>query len=210
VWMLAIGWAIFGVRPTRPQALGAVLGLSGVLLVISRGTWQTLTQVQWVVGDLYMLLAAISWAVYSWLLARPPATMLGSQRPGPRDGWDWAGLLLLQMVIGSGFAGLFALAEHQLVPAPLQWGPALWAALLFVALGPSLVAYRCWGLGVAEAGPTIAAFFANLTPLFTAIMSAALLGEAPRLYHAIAFLLIIGGIAVSSGVLRRPATSGSA
>jgi drug/metabolite transporter (DMT)-like permease len=48
----------------------------------------------------------------------------------------------------------------------------------------------------------VAAFFANLTPLFTALMSAALLGEPPQPYHAAAFALIVGGIAVSSGVLR--------
>jgi len=202
VWMLAVGWLVFGVRPTRRQLLGAALGLCGVLLVIGRGSLDTLARVQWVEGDLYMLLAAIGWAVYSWLLAKPPATMQGSQRPGPQQGWDWAGLLLLQMLIGTGFAGLFALGEQAITPAPLNWGPGLWAALLFVAIGPSLVAYRCWGLGVAEAGPTMAAFFANLTPLFTALMSAALLGEPPQPYHVAAFALIVGGIAVSSGVLR--------
>ena len=71
-------------------------------------------------------------------------------------------------------------------------------ALLYVAIGASLVAYRCWGLGVQRAGPNAAAFFSNLTPLFAAILSAAFLGEMPRAYHAFAFLLIVGGIVVSS------------
>jgi drug/metabolite transporter (DMT)-like permease len=70
--------------------------------------------------------------------------------------------------------------------------------LLFVAVGPAVLAYRCWGLGVQRVGPNIAGFFSNLTPLFAALMSAALLGEAPRLYHGIAFALIVGGIVVSS------------
>ena len=72
------------------------------------------------------------------------------------------------------------------------------AALAFVALGPSILAYRCWGMGVQQAGPAVAGFFANLTPLFAAIFSAAFLGELPHLYHALAFGLIIGGIWVSS------------
>ena len=49
-----------------------------------------------------------------------------------------------------------------------------------------------------RAGPAIAAFFSNLTPLFAALMSSAFLGEAPHLYHGMAFLLIVGGIVVSS------------
>ncbi|MEO5732331.1 MAG: EamA family transporter, partial [Rubrivivax sp.] len=47
------------------------------------------------------------------------------------------------------------------------------------------------------ADPALAAFFNNLTPLFAAVFSAALLGESPSAYHAVAFALIVGGIAVS-------------
>ena len=76
------------------------------------------------------------------------------------------------------------------------------------AVGPSLVAYRLWGLGVAAAGPAVAAFFGNLTPLFAALLSAALLGEWPRPFHGLAFALIGAGILVSSRQARaqpRPA-----
>ena len=72
------------------------------------------------------------------------------------------------------------------------------AALLFIAIGPALVAYRCWGIGVQRAGPAVAGFFSNLTPLFAALLSAAFLGESPSGYHAVAFALIVGGIVVSS------------
>ncbi|HET6599198.1 MAG TPA: EamA family transporter, partial [Burkholderiaceae bacterium] len=51
--------------------------------------------------------------------------------------------------------------------------------------------------GVALGGPALAAFFSNLTPVFAALMSVAVLGEAPRWFHAAAFVLIVAGIAVS-------------
>ena len=70
--------------------------------------------------------------------------------------------------------------------------------LLFVAIGPAVLAYRCWGTGIQRAGPAVAGFFSNLTPLFAALMSAAFLGELPRPYHGLAFVLIAGGIVVSS------------
>jgi len=194
VWMLAVGALGFGVRPTKRQMLGALLSLAGVALVIARGHPLALAQVHFVIGDLLMVGAIFSWAIYSWLLARPPQSMRGDARPD----WNWAELLMAQMLFGlmfgAGSAGLEQLAGTQ----PIAWGSGLAWALVYVAVGPSLIAYRCWGMGVAEAGPAIAAFFNNLTPVFAALMSAALLGEWPQWFHGAAFLLIAAGILVSS------------
>jgi drug/metabolite transporter (DMT)-like permease len=44
----------------------------------------------------------------------------------------------------------------------------------------------------------VAGFFINLTPLFTALLSSAVLGEAPQLFHGLAFALIVSGIVLSS------------
>jgi drug/metabolite transporter (DMT)-like permease len=194
VWMMAVGMLLYAEHPTRRQMVGAVLSLAGVVLVIARGDLSTLAGVQWVVGDLYVLLAVIAWAFYSWLLARPPESM----RPPRRPDWDWAGFLLIQMLFGLAGAGAAAAGEAALTDARVHWNGWVVAALVFIAVGPSVIAYRCWGLGVVRAGPSLAAFFGNLTPVFAAVMSAALLGEAPRWYHACAFALIVGGIVVSS------------
>ncbi|WP_280152526.1 DMT family transporter [Piscinibacter sp. XHJ-5] len=194
VWMLMVGALFHGEHPTRRQIAGALLSLAGVLLVIARGDLQALARIHFVIGDLYVLVAVIAWAFYSWLLARPPATMQPPQRPD----WDWAGLLLLQTLFGLLGAGAAAAAEAAITHAGVQWNGWVVAALLYVAIGPSVIAYRCWGVGVVQAGPAMAAFFANLTPVFAALLSAALLGEAPRWYHAVAFALIVGGIVVSS------------
>ena len=197
VWMLAVGALCYGQRPRPAQWLGAAVGLLGVCVVISRGSLDTLMQVQWVVGDVYVLLAAIGWAFYSWLLVRPPDHMQGQQRPSASEGWDWAGFLLIQALFGLLAAGTLTAGEQALGAAPIQWSWGVVAALLYVALGSSIVAYRCWGLGVAEGGPALAAFFANLTPLFAALLTTLLLGEAPEPYHAAAFVLIVAGIGIA-------------
>ncbi len=194
VWMLLVGALFYGEHPRRRQIVGAVLSLAGVLLVIARGDLATLARVQLVVGDLYVLVAIVAWAFYSWLLARPPASMSGAQRPD----WDWAGFLLIQTLFGLLGAGTAAAGEAVITDASIQWNGWVVAALLYVAIGPSVIAYRAWGLGVVQAGPALAAFFGNLTPVFAALMSAALLGEAPQWFHALAFALIVGGILVSS------------
>lgn len=200
VWMLALGMAFHGEQPRRAQLLGAALSLVGVAVVLARGEWQALLRLRLVPGDLLMLLAILSWCLYSWMLARPPAQMRGEQRPD----WHWAEFLCIQMALGLLWAGTAAGVGEWLQPGSddVAWSPWLLAALVYVAVGPSLIAYRAWGVGVAQAGPAVAAFFANLTPLFAALLSAALLGEWPRPFHGLAFLLIVAGIVVSS---RRPA-----
>ena len=198
VWMLAIGALFFSEKPQPRQLLGAALGLTGVAVVLGRGSLDVLLKVHFVAGDLLVLAAAIGWAFYSWLLVRPPTHMQGAARPRADEGWDWAGLLLLQVIFGLLPASLFAAGEQALGAPPVQWGWPLAAALVYVSVGASLVAYRAWGLAVAQGGPALAAFFANLTPLFAALLAALVLGETPQPFHALAFGLIVAGIAVSS------------
>lgn len=199
VWMLLVGALRHGVRPRRAQVAGAVLSLAGVLLVIARGSWERLAQVQLASGDLLMLVAIWCWAFYSWMLARPPA--------GLREALDakrgWAELLLAQVLFGLAWCALAAGVEAVVAPQPWQLDLRVGAMVVFVGLVPGLLAYVCWGRGVAAVGPTIAGFFGNLTPLFAALLSAALLGEPPRAFHGIAFALIVAGIVVSSRQPRR-------
>jgi drug/metabolite transporter (DMT)-like permease len=185
-WTLLIGTLFFQAPLRRKQMLSAALSIVGVLVVLSRGDWQQLLSVRLVIGDLFMLLATASWSWYSWLLVRrdEPEAIRG----------DWAAFLLGQVVFGLGWSGLFTALEWGLTDAHIRWGWPLAATLAFVAVGPAVLAYRCWGLGIAKAGPAVAGFFANLTPLFAAVFSAAFLGEMPQPYHAVAFGLIVGGI----------------
>ena len=192
VWMLLVGRIGFGAAVTAKALVGAALSLGGVAMVLSQGELARLLQLQFVAGDGWILLAAFSWAWYSWLLTRRQGAAEIRQ--------DWAAFLLAQIAFGLiASAGLSA-GEWLLPAEPPQivWSWQLAAVLLFVALGPALIAYRCWGAGVGRAGPTLASFFSNLMPLFAALLSAALLGEPPRLYHVVAFALIVGGIVVSA------------
>ena len=194
-WMLGFGVLLHREHPSGRELGGAALSLAGVVLVVTRGDPARVADLQFATGDLLMLLAIVSWALYSWLLARPPAHMRAPQRPD----WDWAGFLLVQIAFGLAWSGAAAGVEALIAEdARWHWTPWVPAILLYVAIGPSLVAYRCWGLGVSTVGPAVAAFFGNLTPVFAGVLSTALLGEAPRWYHGAAFALIVGGIWLSA------------
>lgn len=190
VWMLLVGRLFYGVPVKRRQVAGAVLSIAGVLVVMCRGDVSQLAALRLVVGDLYMILATIAWAFYSWMLMQ--------QKDVPALRADWAAFLLAQVGYGVLWSAALAGGEWAIKDVHMAWSWPVAAALLYVAIGPAILAMRSWGAGVQRAGPSVGAFFINLTPLFTALLSSAFLGEAPQLYHALAFLMIVGGIAVSA------------
>jgi len=190
IWMLLTGRLFFDAKITAQQIAGTVLSIAGVLLVLCRGELQQLLVLRLVPGDVFMILATIAWSLYSWLLTHcgDPSSICS----------HWASFLLAQVSFGVVWSGAFAASEWAFTDAHIRWSWSLVAALLYIAAGPAVVAFRCWGAGVQSVGPNVAGFFSNLTPLFAAIMSSAFLGELPHAYHGIAFLLIIGGIVLSS------------
>lgn len=190
VWMLLVGRLFFNVPVKRRQVAGAVLSIAGVLVVMCRGSLAELAALRLVAGDLYMILATIAWSFYSWLLMQ--------QKDVPALRADWAAFLLAQVGFGVLWSGALAGGEWAIRDVHIAWSWPVVAALLYVAIGPAIIAMRCWGAGVQRAGPSLGAFFINLTPLFTALLSSAFLGEAPHLYHVVAFGMIVGGIAVSA------------
>jgi len=196
LWMMLVGALFYRVRPGPRDLIAAALSLAGVVIVLTRGHPLALLQVKLVPGDLLLLVAIACWSLYSWMLARPPPLMRGDARPA----WDWSQFLLVQMVFGLVWAGLAAGGEALVLgdDGSVRWSWLVALALLYIAVGPSLVAYWAWGLGVAHAGPAMAALFSNLTPLFTALISGATLGLWPEPYHLAAFALIVAGILCSA------------
>lgn len=195
LFMLAVGRVFFDARVSARQVVGALLSMTGVVIVLARGSLTGLASFQVVPGDLITLVATLSWSGYSWLLQRT--------REPPEVTARWSSLLLAQTVFGVGWGMAFAAGEWSLGRGVLvpSWGLGL--AVAYVAVGPAVLAFAAWGKGVALAGPAIAGFFSNLVPVFVAVLSTVLLNEPPRLYHATAFALIVAGIVVSSGRARR-------
>ncbi|MBV1734016.1 MAG: DMT family transporter, partial [Hydrogenophaga sp.] len=106
IWMLLLGRVLYGVPVSRRAAVGAALSLAGVAVVLSRGELAQLGELRLVAGDGWMLLAALTWAWYSWLLVRPPE---GGYAPDIEA--DWAAFLLAQIVFGLGWSGMMTGAE---------------------------------------------------------------------------------------------------
>jgi len=186
VFILALGAIVFGEKTRSAQWLGAALSVAGVELVMARGDPANLAQLAFVPGDLIMLVANLTWTLYTWLLRRH------------RPDLPFAPLLLVQMAIGIAAIAPFAAAEAALSPARIEWSGNAVAAMVYMAVFPSLLAYWCWDVGIRRVGAVIPVYFANLTPVFAAVLSMWLLDDAPRIYHVVALALIIGGIQLAS------------
>lgn len=186
MFILVLGALFFGERSRPMQWLGAACSLAGVVTVMARGDPANLAQLRLVPGDLVMLLAVLAWTLYTWLLRRH------------RPELPFAPLLLVQIALGIAAIAPFALLEAQLSPARIAWSGHVAVAMLYMAVFPSIAAYWCWDLGVRRVGAVIPVYFANLTPVFAALLSAWLLADTPQPYHLAAMLLIIGGIHLAS------------
>ena len=82
--------------------------------------------------------------------------------------------------------------------AAIEWSPKNYGMVLYVALGPALLAYLCYQQAVLRTGSQLPMFFLNLTPIFAALMAVILLGEFPELYHVVGLVLIVLGIVLAN------------
>jgi len=195
IWAIVIGAVVYHERAQIRQIAGALISMVGVAVVIVRGDFERLIEIEFVAGDLWMVLATILWGAYSWMLAHP--------KQSTERSWPWAEFLFAQVGFGFCWSLVFAQVEYFLGLNYFTWNWQTLAMIGYVIIGPSLIAYRCWGLGVNQAGATVATFFTNLIPVFTAILSTLLLQKPPELYHGVAFAFILCGIVLSLSVPRR-------
>ncbi|MFE8072156.1 DMT family transporter [Marinobacteraceae bacterium S3BR75-40.1] len=182
---VALSALLLGSLPTRAQGLGALLALSGVLIILTRTEWQVLAQLSFNPGDLIMLVSILSWSIYSVLLKRWPVPIpgfpllcllitIGAPLILPFYLWEWA------------FKGGFELTTNTL------------GALAYVGVLPSVVAYFLWNRGVARIGPANAALFFYLIPVFAAVIAVPVLGEQLAGYHLAGAGFILLGLYLAS------------
>jgi drug/metabolite transporter (DMT)-like permease len=171
----------------RRQGWGLMVAIAGVLVVLSKGDLAALGQLEFGRGDMWVIVAAIGWSLYTVFnkrLALPPLP----------------GTVKLAALIGGGALVLapFAALEAVQGDVPSFGDGRLYVALAFLAIVPSLGAYFCFDRLVAVAGPARASMSVYLIPLFATLAAWPLLGEAPHLYHAAGFGMILVAVALSS------------
>lgn len=175
---------------TRGQFGGAVLGLFGVVGLISGGSLAFLGGLDFNLGDLMFVAAAVAWAFYS---------VFGRRVMGHRSAISttaMSGLISLPPLL------LAAAVEWSYVP--FQARPGTLAALAYICLVPTIVGYSCWNGAVQILGAGGAMVFYNTLPLYGALLGAALLHEDLGSTHLLfGGLILLGGLWGSWGGMRQ-------
>ena len=185
---------VWKVPLSRRQAGGMLLAILGVFVVLSKGELGSLASLHFGGGDLWVLLAACGWSLY---------TVCGKRMPLP----PLPGTVKLAALCGGGALVLAPFAALEAVggAVPNFGDGRLYLALGFLAIVPSLGAYFCFDRLVMLAGPSRASMSLYLIPLFATLAAWPLLKEPPHLYHLLGFGIILAGVAVSSMRARRAA-----
>jgi drug/metabolite transporter (DMT)-like permease len=179
-------WALllFRDRLTRGQLTGMAVCIVGMVVIVCRGDLSALLAVRFNPGDIFILLALASYALYSVLLRlKPPMHPLSFLTLT----MGWGSVLLLPVYaleIATGYV--------------LRFDAITLLAVLYVIVFPSLLAHFFFFRGVELIGANRAAPWFYLTQVFGSVLAIAFLGERLHAYHIVGYVLIIAGITIAT------------
>jgi len=179
-------WALilFGVRLTWAQLAGIALSLLGVLTIILRGDAWALAGIRLNIGDIMFAGALLSFGLYSALMTRRPVMHQ---------------LSLISFTMAIGAALLLPLSVWEYTNGiTLKFDLITVVTLIYVVVFASALAYLFFNRGVVLIGPNRAAPFMHLVPVFGSAMAILLLGEEPRLFHLVGYILVLAGVVIAS------------
>ena len=184
--MIIIFCWLFKIEKTNVyQILGVIFSLSGVIVIITKADLAILLNLNFNKGDLWMVVAMFSWAMYSALLRKKK--------------FELSQLSLLQIIIS---AGLFFLLPAYLIEFNLGYRASIELpfilTLTYVVLFPGLASFIFWIKGISLIGSNRSGIFLHLMPIFSTILAILIFKEKFMIYDLIGAMLIVLGIVLSS------------
>ncbi|MCF8029453.1 MAG: DMT family transporter [Desulfohalobiaceae bacterium] len=184
VGILAIVWLKESLDWKRFGAF--FVSILGVFLITIHGSWKILMSLQFNPGDLIIFANTFVWAVYS---ISGKKMMQELSVLAATTYANWVGILFLVPT---------AIFTWQSDGSPFL-NFHIWGGLVYLGVFASFIAFLSWYYAIDKLGPTVAANFYNLIPVFVSILAIVFLGERIHLYHIIGTLLVLLGIYLGSG-----------
>ncbi len=180
IFVLAGAYLAHGTRATLVQLAGVLITALGVVVVATRGAPLAILEVDFNKGDLAMLAACGLYAFYTVALR---------DRPNMPGSAFFTLLALIAAVTSLPLVALEALTSGFQMPTANGLLITAW-----VAVFPSFLSQIFYLRGVDLIGPGRAGVFVNLVPVFAAVLAVTLISEPFAAFHALALVLVIGGI----------------
>ena len=167
------------------QILGVLFSFTGVILIITKANLEILKNLDFNKGDITMVIAMFSWALYSALLKKQK--------------YKLSQLSLLQVIISFGLLFLIPIyfIEYQL-GFRIQLEKPFIMILSYVVLFPGLASFILWIKGISLIGANRSGVFLHLMPILSAIMAMIIFDEKFMLYHVLGAIFILTGIILSN------------
>lgn len=194
IFVLAFNFLLFRQRVGLLQLLGVAVTIVGVAVIATHGDLGRILKLDLNIGDVLVIGACFSYAIYSVALRWRPRT-------------DWRSFLAAtilgailasvgyEMTIGSGL-GAFVAELPQL-------DATAWLVVAYTVFFPSLISQLFYVRGVELIGSNRASLFVNLIPLFGTLGSVIVLGEVLEGFHLVAAVLVAAGIVLAEWSARR-------
>lgn len=185
IFIIILAWIFLHERLTLNKGFGIVLVMAGVILLITNGDLAKLINISFAIGDLWVLLAAIIFAVYSILL---------KQKPKQMSIWT---VQLTSFILGLLFLSPFFVWEIASVP-PFEFNIGIISAILYIGIFASLTAFIFWHKAVETVGATKASMVYYTMPLFSGFLAYLFLDEKITIIHLYSVILIVSGILMAN------------
>ncbi|QIM50056.1 DMT family transporter [Pusillimonas sp. DMV24BSW_D] len=183
LFVFAASFILFSSRIVKEQALGFILSFFGVIIVAVQGELANLFALNINFGDALMLLAILSYGVYTAALRSKPSI-------------HWTSLMFV-LCLGATLASLPLLVIEAAQGATQLPDAQGWLAVAYIIIFPSLLGQVFFIRAVELIGGNRASLFINLLPIWGALLAVTLVGETFHLYHATALVLIFAGIGLA-------------
>ncbi|MCM0022151.1 MAG: DMT family transporter [Tagaea sp.] len=181
--VLIVLFARFGYGETvgARRALGIALALAGTLWIVARGNPAAFWRLDFVPGDLLIVMAMAAWSIYSVLLKHRKTSFDPTTR-------------LAAIVAGGVLVNLpFLIGEAAIYGSP-GYGAQDWLVFLFLALVPGIGSYLGYSIVVGALGAGAASLVMYLIPLYNAGLAWLILDERLALYHLVGAALLLPGL----------------
>ena len=185
VWIIFIS-SILKIEKTNIfQIIGVVFSLTGVIFIITKADLQIIKDLNFNKGDLSMVVAMFSWAVYSALLKSKK--------------YEISQFALLEVVIITGLIFLTPIYFIEMyLGNVIVLGIPFILTLTYVVFFPGLASFIFWIKGISIIGANRAGIFLHLMPIFGAIMAMIIFNEKFMYYHILGAIFIVAGITLSN------------
>jgi drug/metabolite transporter (DMT)-like permease len=167
------------------KVLGMLICIAGILLLLSRGSFETLLTFSFTKGDWWMLAAAFSFAVYNITAKKKPAQMSN------------VGFLFTVFLMGTIIVIPFYLYELK-YEGGFEINKVSLFSIFYLGLGTSVICFLFWNIAIAKLGAGRTALFGNLIPVFSSIGAVFLLHEKITTIHLISFILVVAGLLIAN------------